>query len=194
MNQYYTFKQLNNGEKVVMTSAAVTWSDLADKFYDFLLGCGFILSKGDLALYFTKYIEEERYESEENEFPDHEPRPIENHAERYGQQPPEEWHCDDKDCAGDCVDKTTQPSIDEEVAAMQFDNPSTKLYEFTVTDTHGRVISDIWTTAKDCVIIQREFEANNDEPTWPPHRLVMTECKWVAPANGIQYTFEVQCV
>lgn len=90
MNQYYTFKCLSHGEKTVVTSAGVTWGDVADRFYTFLLACGFQVSRAQLSGHFWESSDSAEPDTHDDgdekdwQFSPESETEMDNHASQYG--------------------------------------------------------------------------------------------------------------
>lgn len=89
MTPRYTFESLNRGDRVEMSTSTETWADLADKFYDFLRGCGFILTRQSLADYFDESVFKQRNKDCPVRGCDGDSN-CDNHASGYGLQPVDE--------------------------------------------------------------------------------------------------------
>ena len=76
METQYKFKQISDDGTVTVTSDAVAWTALADRFLDFLLASGFILTRQDLSDHFLdpflRAVADERESL------------TDNHADSYG--------------------------------------------------------------------------------------------------------------
>lgn len=48
----HTFKHEGVGHRVEVGIDADSWPDVADEFYSYLLGCGFVLNRQDLSDHF----------------------------------------------------------------------------------------------------------------------------------------------
>lgn len=64
---------LDSGEvNTLQTCLHSTWGELADRFFDFLMGCGYQLSREDLADHFAEYTRTD--DSEAISDPSHDPQ------------------------------------------------------------------------------------------------------------------------
>jgi hypothetical protein len=50
----YQFKHTDEATQVTLETDAISWPDLAESIYQFLLGCGFSLTRHDLSEYFCE--------------------------------------------------------------------------------------------------------------------------------------------
>lgn len=166
----FEFSNLSeSGGNIQRVSAHCTWPDLADAFYDFLLGCGFSLDKQDLSDHFDQSVFSKSASSEDEDLSDQFAPLEENHAERYGQQP-------------------VGPQ-------RQFANPPRLVYQFSVSDSGTQLsMPSVWTLAQRSSIEQQEFELNSGGSRWPEHKLVLTGCTVNDSSDGLRYLFEVWSV
>ena len=81
MEPRFQFEQLNSGDRTESSFSTVSWSIVADRFFDFLRGCGFELTRQDLSDHFDQSVFDKSASSTDED------PPVENHAERYGLQP-----------------------------------------------------------------------------------------------------------
>lgn len=183
MTPRYKFEQLDDGDNIEFGVSVESWPELADKFYDFLVGCGFSITRQALSDHFDQCVS---YRTASN-------RAVEqaNHAEAYGlDAPPREpdpeddqyWsdeRCADMGCGGDPIPPGPR------LLGM-------KLYEFTVSDAYGHGIAHAWATARACIKEQQDFEIQSGGSEWPTHRLYMTDANVID--NAMVYNFEVQRV
>lgn len=81
MDPRYKFEQLDSGDNIEFGTSTHTWTDLANKFYEFLLGCGFSLDRQKLSDHYDQCVS---YRTASN-------RSVEqaNHAEAYGMEVPD---------------------------------------------------------------------------------------------------------
>jgi len=188
MTPRFKFEQLNEGDSVEFGFSTSSWTDVADRLYDFLLGCGFSLGRQDLADHFDQsvfssvvdgVIEEhsdalDKLDDRPDQFAPERYTELDNHAERYGMQGPGE---------------EASPAPPGTLAAT----PSSPrlLYEFTASDTYGKTLPEIWAVARRSVEAQQDYEMQVDGTMWPSYRVVMTGCTVNDSSDGLQYLFEV---
>lgn len=178
LDQYYTFRHIRGGDKTLVTTTSVSWDEIADRFYEFLLACGFCLDKQDLADHFDQScFSQDRTEYDRlgpgPQFAPETDTELDNHAARYGMELSPEGV------------SYGQPD--------KFANPPRPIYEFSVSDSgQSRLtLPSIWTLAQSSASERQDFEQNMDSPAWPPHRLVLTGCTVNDSSDGLRYLFEV---
>lgn len=196
--EYSFISDNEDGDYLCSRSQAASWPDLADRFYDFLLGCGFQLSKQDLSDVYDQSCFEQGRQSDadcDQSMFEGEPRESwrneENHAERFGMEPTE-----------DNLEEDDSPKVegpDQSVPRLL----GSKLYEFTVSDAYGKGIERAWYTAREAVSEQIDFEIQSGGVAWPePWRLFMTDAvvktgeDYLTGQHGtaMVYSFEVRRV
>ncbi len=165
----------HDGDKVVVTTGAMSWPEISDRFLHFLRACGFELTQQDLSDHYDQsYLplsthQEFKEEAELIDDPEEQPAQFEsdeNHAESYGMHGPD-----------------TDPSTLEDSA------PSKPLYEFTITDGGlGLDIEELFDRADDAAREHEEFLLQNGDVPWPEYTIFL-----IAAASN-KYSFEVHSV
>lgn len=51
----HTFECLNSGDRYVLEASATSWTDVAEKFGQYLRGCGYYVSDRQLADYLSEF-------------------------------------------------------------------------------------------------------------------------------------------